>query len=45
MPNPSGLNAHETTESLALAYREPAIAAGVLTGDAARPIVDGDVQH
>src|SRR5215218_19491 len=26
VPNPSGLNAHETTASLAAAYREPAIA-------------------
>ena len=30
IPNPSSLNAHETTESLARAYREPAVAAGVL---------------
>jgi TDG/mug DNA glycosylase family protein len=30
VPNPSGLNAHETVESLAAAYREPAIAAGVI---------------
>ena len=30
VPNPSGLNAHETTESLAAAYAEPARAAGVL---------------
>jgi len=29
LPNPSGLNAHETTASLAHAYREPARAAGV----------------
>jgi len=29
VPNPSGLNAHETAESLARAYREPAEAAGV----------------
>ena len=29
VPNPSGLNAHETVESLAVAYREPAIAAGI----------------
>jgi TDG/mug DNA glycosylase family protein len=32
VPNPSGLNAHETAESLAAAYREPAIAAGVIVG-------------
>ncbi len=31
VPNPSGLNAHETVGSLALAYAEPARAAGVLT--------------
>ena len=24
VPNPSGLNAHETTETLAAAYRQPA---------------------
>jgi TDG/mug DNA glycosylase family protein len=30
VPNPSGLNAHETVESLAAAYREPAVAAGLL---------------
>jgi double-stranded uracil-DNA glycosylase len=30
VPNPSGLNAHETVESLAAAYREPALAAGVI---------------
>ena len=29
VPNPSGLNAHETQASLAAAYREPAAAAGV----------------
>ncbi|HEY5857837.1 MAG TPA: mismatch-specific DNA-glycosylase [Aldersonia sp.] len=29
LPNPSGLNAHETVESLAIAYREVAVAAGV----------------
>lgn len=32
VPNPSGLNAHDTTATLAAAYREPAIAAGILTG-------------
>ena len=31
VPNPSGLNAHETTETLAAAYRAPAVAAGVIT--------------
>jgi TDG/mug DNA glycosylase family protein len=30
VPNPSGLNAHETVESLADAYRAPAAAAGVV---------------
>ena len=30
VPNPSGLNAHETISSLAAAYREPAVAAGVV---------------
>jgi TDG/mug DNA glycosylase family protein len=30
VPNPSGLNAHETVASLATAYAEPARAAGVL---------------
>jgi TDG/mug DNA glycosylase family protein len=32
VPNPSGLNAHETTETLGIAYSEPALAAGVITG-------------
>jgi TDG/mug DNA glycosylase family protein len=32
VPNPSGLNAHETTDSLAVAYAEPARAAGILSG-------------
>ncbi|KQQ01504.1 MULTISPECIES: mismatch-specific DNA-glycosylase [unclassified Rathayibacter] len=30
LPNPSGLNAHDTVESLARAYREPAVAAGIV---------------
>jgi len=30
VPNPSGLNAHETTDSLAHAYRAPAEAAGLI---------------
>ena len=30
VPNPSGLNAHETTDSLAAAYREVAQAAGIV---------------
>lgn len=32
VPNPSGLNAHETIDTLAVAYRAPAIAAGVVSG-------------
>lgn len=32
LPNPSGLNAHDTIASLAEAYAEPARAAGVLPG-------------
>ena len=32
VPNPSGLNAHETIDSLADAYRAPAVAAGILAG-------------
>lgn len=32
VPNPSGLNAHETTETLADAYAAPARAAGLLPG-------------
>jgi TDG/mug DNA glycosylase family protein len=31
VPNPSGLNAHETIASLAVAYRAAAVAAGVIT--------------
>jgi TDG/mug DNA glycosylase family protein len=30
VPNPSGLNAHETTSTLAVAYRAAAVAAGLL---------------
>ena len=29
VPNPSGLNAHETVESLAVAYAKPAVMAGI----------------
>jgi len=29
VPNPSGLNAHETIDSLGAAYRAPAVAAGI----------------
>jgi double-stranded uracil-DNA glycosylase len=32
VPNPSGLNAHESIDSLAVAYRAPAVAAGILVG-------------
>jgi TDG/mug DNA glycosylase family protein len=32
VPNPSGLNAHETVDTLAARYREVALAAGVLFG-------------
>lgn len=32
VPNPSGLNAHETVESLASRFREVAVAAGVVAG-------------
>jgi double-stranded uracil-DNA glycosylase len=31
VPNPSGLNAHENVASIAAAYREPALAAGVIS--------------
>ena len=34
VPNPSGLNAHETVASLAAAYREAAVAAGIAMYDA-----------
>lgn len=34
VPNPSGLNAHETTDSLAVRYREVAVAAGVVASPA-----------
>jgi double-stranded uracil-DNA glycosylase len=30
VPNPSGLNAHETIDTLAQAYRQPAIEAGII---------------
>ena len=30
VPNPSGLNAHETIDTLAAAYRAPALAAGIV---------------
>jgi TDG/mug DNA glycosylase family protein len=35
VPNPSGLNAHETIASLAAAYRRPGVAAGVVDDRAA----------
>jgi TDG/mug DNA glycosylase family protein len=34
VPNPSGLNAHETVDTLAVAYRAPAAAAGIDLGAA-----------
>ncbi len=36
VPNPSGLNAHETVDSLAAAYREVAAAAGIVAADPRR---------
>ncbi|PPI55032.1 mismatch-specific DNA-glycosylase [Rathayibacter toxicus] len=33
LPNPSGLNAHDTVASLGRAYREPALAAGIVAED------------
>ncbi len=35
LPNPSGLNAHATVSSLATAYREAAVAAGIPVGPSA----------
>ena len=35
VPNPSGLNAHETTETLTAKYREVAIAAGIVEASTA----------
>ena len=37
LPNPSGLNAHETAASLAAAYRDAAVAAGVVLHDPPPP--------
>ena len=37
LPNPSGLNAHETAASLAIAYREAAVAAGLILHSAPPP--------
>jgi TDG/mug DNA glycosylase family protein len=37
LPNPSGLNAHETAPSLAVAYRAAAVAAGVIEVPTGRP--------
>ena len=37
VPNPSGLNAHETVETLATAYAAPARAAGLLPADGNQP--------
>ena len=44
LPNPSGLNAHETPVTLAAAYREAAVAAGVLPVDRSSPAARGRVQ-
>ncbi|MCL3817888.1 mismatch-specific DNA-glycosylase [Aeromicrobium wangtongii] len=38
VPNPSGLNAHETVASLAAAYREAAVAAGVVADAAGQAV-------
>lgn len=44
LPNPSGLNAHETADSLAAAYRDAAVAAGIVVGprtvDATNPAAE-----
>ncbi|PPI21666.1 mismatch-specific DNA-glycosylase [Rathayibacter sp. AY1B1] len=40
LPNPSGLNAHDTVASLGRAYREPALAAGIVSSD---ELLHGDV--
>ncbi len=37
VPNPSGLNAHDTVDTLAAAYRRVGIAAGVVSGQAVMP--------
>jgi TDG/mug DNA glycosylase family protein len=37
VPNPSGLNAHESVASLAVAYRAAAVAAGIAVYDAVAP--------
>ncbi len=42
LPNPSGLNAHETPISLAAAYREAALAAGVIEPSATRSVPSGE---
>jgi TDG/mug DNA glycosylase family protein len=44
LPNPSGLNAHDTVATLAAAYAEPARAAGIplaRPGADVKPLVDG----
>jgi TDG/mug DNA glycosylase family protein len=33
VPNPSGLNAHDTVDSLAVAYRRAGVAAGLVAPD------------
>ena len=43
VPNPSGLNAHETVDSLAAAYAEPARVAGIVQAElAGRRVAVGD---
>ena len=37
LPNPSGLNAHDNVESLAIAYREAAVAAGLALSESRLP--------
>jgi TDG/mug DNA glycosylase family protein len=47
LPNPSGLNAHDTTASLGRAYREPAIAAGIVRDAEAEAdiVLEGTVEE
>ncbi len=40
LPNPSGLNAHETVDSLAHAYRQAGVAAGLVINDEEAPHPD-----
>jgi TDG/mug DNA glycosylase family protein len=47
LPNPSGLNAHDTTATLGRAYREPAVAAGIVqdAGDPPDIVLSGTVEE